>query len=71
MTIDHFLPPLLDFVCLKGFTQAMSIQKMQFTNLLTKTITFSKFMLNFCDKSNLETIKAKLFYCHPVQKLGL
>lgn len=43
---------------------------MQITNLLTKTTNVSKFMLNLCDQSNLETIQAKYFNCHPVQKLG-
>lgn len=31
-------------------------KKMQFTILLTKTVTVSKFTLNFCDQSKLETI---------------
>lgn len=27
-------------------------------------------MLSFCDQSKLETIKTKILYYHPVQKLG-
>lgn len=37
---------------------------------MSKAITVSKFTLNLCDQINLETIKANLRNCHPVQKLS-
>lgn len=47
------------------------IQNMQLTIPLTKTIIVNKLLLSFCDPSYLESMEAKLRYCHPLQNIRL